>query len=182
MDIVRIIPNCILTIFFLMTCFANAQVFKTQEEALQEAFATADTVLRQTVFLDDTEVEWLQKKSRSQFSSQVISYYVGIKNGTPTDYAFFEDQIVRTKKAIAMVLVTPGGTVKNVEVLAFYEPQDYLPIKRWFELFWGKELSANLWPGKEIHAVTGATLSVRSFTMSTRRALALFEFIRDHSS
>ncbi len=140
-------------------------------------FSSADTVIRKTIFLDDDQIGILQDKSRSQFTSQVIAYYIGLKDGSPVGYAFFEDQIVRTKKTIAMIVLTPEGTVKNVEVLAFYEPEDYLPIERWFALFFGKKLTANLWPGKQIHAVTGATLSVHSFTLCTRRALAVFELI-----
>lgn len=152
-------------------------VFKTQDVALETTFSEADTVVRKTLFLDDEQINTLQDKSRSKFSSQIISYYVGLKDGSPIGYAFFEDQIVRTKKAIVMVVLLPDGTVENVEVLAFYEPEDYLPIERWFELFFGKRLTANLWPGKQIHAVTGATLSVHSFTLCTRRALALYELI-----
>ena len=158
---------------------AEAQVFKTQEAALQEAFAGADTVIRQTVFLDDAEVAALQEKSRSEFTSRVISYYSGFKDGKLLGCAFFEDQVVRTKKTIVMVVVNPDATVNYMEALAFYEPQDYLPILRWFDLFKEKNLSPELWPGRQIHAVTGATLSVRTFTLCVRRALALYEFIKE---
>lgn len=168
----------LLSAFLLVLSGAEAQVFKSQEIALQEAFSGADTVIRQTVFLDDKEVDGLEQKSLSRFNSQVISYYTGLKDEKPLGYAFFEDEIVRTKKTILMVVVNPDGTVKYIEVLAFYEPQDYLPIPKWFDLFMGEILSPGLWPGKQIHAITGATLSVRTFTFCTRRALALFEFIR----
>lgn len=168
----------LLSALLLMFSGTQAQVFKSQETALQEAFSGADTVIRQTVFLDDEEVQALQEKSRSRFTSRVISYYIGLKHGEPLGYAFFEGQIVRTKKTIIMVVVNPDGVVKYVQTLAFYEPQDYLPIPKWFDLFTGKSLSPDLWPGKQIHAVTGATLSVRTFTLCTRRALALFEYIR----
>ena len=78
-----------------------------------------------------------------------------------------------------MVVVNPDGSVEAMKVLAFFEPADYLPVKKWFDLFIGKKLSPDLWPGREIHAVTGATMSVRAFTASTRRALAVFALIAE---
>ncbi|RMD97283.1 MAG: FMN-binding protein [Calditrichaeota bacterium] len=155
----------------------QAQLLKTQSQALKQAFVQADTVLRRTLFLDKNQVERIQKKSRSKVPSRIVSYYVGIKEGRPTGYAFFEKQIVRTKPAIIMVVIAPDTTVQAVEVLAFHEPMDYLPTARWFKQFLHKKLSQNLWPDKEIHAVTGATLSARAFTLMIRRALSYMELI-----
>ncbi|NIV03248.1 MAG: FMN-binding protein [Calditrichae bacterium] len=166
-----------LLLLIVLTTLANGQVFKTQDEALGETFANADTVLRKTLFLENEGLQKLQEMSHSKFTSSIITYYQGIKNDSIVGHAFFEDQIVRTKKAIIMVVVAPDHRVKQVEVLAFFEPQDYLPIEKWFELFEGKTLTEALLPGRQIHAITGATLSVRAFTYAVRRALAIHEFL-----
>lgn len=175
----QLLAICLMAI--LSTATAYTQVFKTQEEALQETFSEADTVLRKTLFLSDEDLQTLQEKSESKFSSPVTTYYQGIKDSSTTVCAFFEDQIVRSKKAVLMIVVTPEHRVKRVEVLAFFEPPDYLPIAKWFELFQDKSLNEDLLPGRQIHAVTGATLSVRAFTYAVRRALAIHEFLgEDH--
>lgn len=153
------------------------QVFKSQEAALQEVFADADTVLRETLFLEDAQVSAIQEKSKTALNSAIIIYYLGLKNGRPLRYVFFEDPVVRSKKAVVMAAVSPAGNVERLEVLAFYEPQDYLPIPRWFALFKDRYLNDQLLPGKGIPAVTGATLSVRAFTGMARRALAIQELI-----
>ncbi|KAA3658259.1 MAG: FMN-binding protein [Calditrichaeota bacterium] len=163
--------------WFSVTAPVLAQVFKTQEQALSETFSVADTVIRKTVFLDKTQRKKLEALSKSKFNSRIISYYRGCKDSTVLGTAFFDAQIVRTKKAILQVVVSPDGRVVKVEVLAFLEPQDYLPIERWFTLFEGRKLTTDLWPGKAVHAVSGATLSVQSFTGVVRRALALHQFI-----
>lgn len=157
-----------------------AEVLKTQEEALQEAFAAADTVIRQTLFLSEREIEQMEESSKSKFNSAIITYYLGIKDADTLGYAFFEDQIVRTKKTIVMILISPHGKVRKVEVLAFMEPMDYLPVQKWFDLFLNQILSNDLWPGRSIHAVTGATLSVRTFTLCVRRALAVYHHLHKH--
>lgn len=160
---------------------AFAQVIKSQEQALKEAFAAADTVLRHTLFLDAEQLEKVQANSRSKFDSRVITYYVGKQNGQVVGYAFFEKEIVRTKETIVMVRVTPDGAIAQVEALAFMEPMDYMPAPRWFGLFDTRRLTPDLWPSKEIHMITGATLSVRAFTMCARRALATYQLIGERS-
>jgi len=151
------------------------QVFKTQQIALRDAFAQCDTVVRKTLFLTEEQVTQIQKLAKSKIDSKLVSYYVGIKNDSTCGYAFFESDIVRTKKATIMVVVNPDGTVRNLEMLAFYEPQDYLPTQNWFKLFTGKFLTDNLWPKRSIDAVSGATLTVRSVTLGLRKILAIYK-------
>ncbi len=176
-----IFPLIGLILFFGSYEPARTQVFITQTEALRLAFIDADTVLRKTLFLSKDQKRSLEKKARALFASRIISYYVGLKAGKVVGYAFFEKQIVRTKPTIMMVVITPEGKVQSVEVLAFYEPRDYLLAPGWFRRFHGKTLSPDLWPGRGVDAITGATLSVRAFSLMVRRALALFELIGDQA-
>ena len=67
----------------------------------------------------------------------------------------------------------PGGEVRSLRVLAFYEPLDYLPTKRWYRQFEAKSADAALRLGRDIHGVVGSTLSSRAATAGVRRALAL---------
>lgn len=170
-----------LTFLILFSCsnHLSAQVFKTQEIALSESFAEADTVIRWTLFLNEGERQLLENLAKSKVNTRVISYYEGYKGGALLATAFFDAQIIRTKKAILQVVISPDGHVKKVDVLAFFEPQDYLPIEKWLALFIGKQRTVDLWPGQSIHAVSGATLTGRAFTEIVRRALAVNQFINE---
>jgi Na+-translocating ferredoxin:NAD+ oxidoreductase RnfG subunit len=167
-------------VFLLLTGTVTglqAQVFKSQEVALKETFAEADTVIRETLFLDETQLQQIEAKAKMPLSSAIITYYVGYRAGKPYRYVFFEDQVVRTKKAVLLVAISASAQIEKVEVLAFYEPLDYLPISRWFNLFTGKTLADAIMPGNDIDGVTGATLSVRAFAGVARRALAVLNYI-----
>lgn len=100
--------------------------------------------------------------------------YRGRSAGKVTGYAFFEATIVRTKPATIMAVVNPDSTVRSVQVLSFYEPLDYLPPPRWLSLFRNRGLGEGLWPERDIHHITGATLTVRAVTLAVRRILAVF--------
>ena len=159
----------------------HAQVFKSQEKALAEAFATADTVRRETLFLDEAQQRTIEAAAKMPLSTGIISYYVGEKNGKPYRYVFFEDEVVRTKKAVLMVAIDADAAIESVSVLALYEPMDYLPVARWFNLFTGKTTADAIQPGRDIDGVTGATLSVRTFSGIARRTLAVFAEIKEQS-
>ncbi len=159
---------------FLLQAGLQAQVFMTREQGLEKVFAGADTVLRKTVFLEKDERKELERMAHSALPSRIVTYYVGMQDGSVMGYAFLQQQQIRTKEGVFLVLVTPEGKVGAVEVLAFREPRDYLPAPAWFGLFLDRVLDDRLWPGRDVHAITGATLTVRAFTLSVRRALALF--------
>ena len=153
----------------------QAQVFKTKDVALREAFAGCDTIVRKVVFLTDDQVMAIEKDARSKVESKVVAYYVGHKGDTTVALAFFETTNVRTKPATFMVLVRPDATIEHVEMMAFYEPFDYLPAERWLRLFQEKVLDDNLWPQRGIHGITGATLTVRAITKGVRKILATYQ-------
>ena len=154
---------------------SNGSVFKTQQQALNETFADCDTVIRKTLFLTDDQVQEIQNRAKVKIESKLVNYYFGVKNDSVLAFAFFETNVVRTKPETFMVILAPDATVKSTEILAFYEPQDYLPTPGWFQLFVGKILNDALWPKRDIHGVTGATLTVRAVTQGVRKILAIYQ-------
>lgn len=165
----------ILPVAILASTNLQAQVFNTKDVALREAFAGCDTVVRKVVFLTEDQVSAIEKEARAKVESKVVTYYVGHKGGTTVALAFFETTNVRTKPATFIVLVRPDATIDHVEILAFYEPFDYLPTERWLRLFQEKVLDDNLWPQRGIHGITGATLTVRAITKGVRKVLATYQ-------
>ncbi len=153
----------------------HAQVFKTQQQALQEAFPDSDSIERKTLFLTDEQVNQIQRLAKTKLESKIVTYYVEGKADSITGYAFFESNIVRTKPETFIVVLDKKARLKFVEVLAFYEPLDYLPTSNWFALFTDKILSDKLWPKRDIHNITGATLSVQAITQGVRKMLAIYE-------
>ena len=59
--------------------------------------------------------------------SAVWTYYVGLASGAVTGYAYFDTHVVRTMPETMMAVLTPEGSVRSAELLAFAEPDDYLP-------------------------------------------------------
>ncbi|MEX1274983.1 MAG: hypothetical protein WEE20_03575 [Bacteroidota bacterium] len=170
----------VLLISFLLLCgsvTASAQVYLTRDEALKQHFPDASTIERKTVFLTDRQVETIQERAKAKVESKVLTYYVGMSGSKPLGYAFLETHIVRTMPETFMVVVKPGGSVAAVEILAFYEPEDYLPPSRWLGLFRDKTIKSDLWLKRGVQNIVGATLSAQAITGGVRKMLAVYETV-----
>ncbi len=161
---------------------AAATVYYSQQEALASAFPDADRVDRRTFVLTRAQVSTVEKLARSPLQSQIVTVYVARKSDRLLGYALIDVHTVRTLPEALLVVLTPGGAVRSVWVLAFHEPTEYQPTKRWFGQFEGWELGPTLRLHRGIDAVTGATLSAQATTHSVRRALALHRVLFETSA
>jgi Na+-translocating ferredoxin:NAD+ oxidoreductase RnfG subunit len=151
---------------------AAAATAVTQERALAEAFPGA-SIERRDAFLTELQSKRLEELAGTPPQSRVVPYYVATKDGKPVGTAFFDTHLVRTLPETLMIVVDPAGAVMKAEVLSFDEPPEYLPKRRWFDLFGKRRLDRDLAAGRGIPAVTGATLTSRAVAEAVRRALAL---------
>jgi len=147
----------------------------SQEEALGLAFSSGTVVERKNLYLSPEQKKQIEKKAKSKLDSNLVSYYIGTSSRGSEGVAFFNSHIVRTMPETLMAVVNPDGSLRFVEILAFYEPEDYLPHKKWFGLFENKKLDNDLWVKRSIRNVTGATLTTQAITEAVRRLLATFE-------
>lgn len=164
----------VLGVSVVATCatVAASGVYKTQKEALAEAFPGG--VERKTVFLTDEQVKEVEQRARAKLDSKVVTYYEGRDaEGRPAGAAFFDTHVVRTTTETVFVWLGPKGRVERVEILAFYEPEDYKVRDGWLATIEDKSLDDDVTVGRDLVRVTGATLSVRALAASVRRALAL---------
>jgi len=161
----------------LLSGAADAKVYYSQQEALELAFPDADRVEKDNHLLDDAQVEAIQGLAKAPIGSRLVSVYTGYRKGEVLGYALIDIHTVRTQPEAFLILVSPEGIVRSLRVLAFYEPEEYLPTDRWLHQFDRKMLTESLALHGEIHGIAGATLSARAVTSGVRRALALYEVL-----
>lgn len=152
----------------------EAKVFFARDEALKLAFPDSERVEARDFLLTDEQQAAIEKLGHTPLESKLVTVYVGWREGTEQAYALFDTHTVRTFPETLLVVVAPDGAVRGVHVLAFHEPQDYLPTGRWFEKFKGMHLDEEMHLGRGVAAVTGSTLSTRAVTSGVRRALAIW--------
>jgi len=164
-------------VFLALVPMAGATVFHTQKEALALAFPDADRIEEQTFVLTPEQAAAIESVARAKLDTRLVSIYSGWREGALLGHAHIDVHTVRTKPEGLMVVLSADGRVTQVRILACYEPLDYLPSQRWYDNLVGKALDDGLRLGRDVDAVSGATLSARAATEGVRRMLAYYEVL-----
>jgi hypothetical protein len=152
---------------------ARAEVFLTREQALAEAFGGAPAEASQ-IYLTEEQVAAIEKQARSRVETRIWTRYSAVREGRLLGHAYFDTHVVRTMPETILVVLGPrGDSVQQVLILAFAEPDDYRPRPRWLATLEGRGLDAELWPGRGVPRISGATLTTQAITDAVRRVLAL---------
>jgi hypothetical protein len=156
----------------------GASVFYSKDEAFALVFPESTAVEPVTAFLTDAQVAAVKQRTGVALESQLFTYYVGRTGDDVLGYAVIETHIVRTLPETFLVVLTPGGTLDRVILLAFYEPPEYMPPQRWLTQFTGRDLEGSGWRlGRDLHGITGATLTARAVPQALRKILILYELV-----
>lgn len=166
-----------LALLLLVAVPLEARVLMSQKKALALAFPAGVDVERRTAYLSAEQRLKAQAASRVKVDASVWTYYVGRSSTGVSGYAYFETHVVRTSPETFMVVVDPDGSARSVELLAFHEPEDYLPHRRWLDQFPGRRLGDDLLLHRAIRNITGASLTSQALTDGVRRVLAVHQVL-----
>jgi hypothetical protein len=152
-----------------------SKVYMNRDEALKLAFPAADRLEKKTIFLTEEQARKIESISKTALDSKLYIVYEGKKGGETLGYAVIDTHLLRTVTETIMVVMKPDGTLRQVEILAFFEPPDYMPPNSWMSLFKGRKLAPSLQVGRGIPNITGATITSNSMASSVRRIMAVFQ-------
>lgn len=156
---------------------AHAVVFYARDEAMSLAFPDADRIEARDLFLTATQRAEIEEAAKSKVESDLLTVYVGHKNGAVMGYAIIDTHVVRTLPETFLIVLGAQGNVTATHVLAFYEPTEYMPGERWLRQFNDKRDPKDLRVGRGIAAITGSTLTSHAVTAAVRRALAIYDVL-----
>lgn len=161
----------LLLLFVSFPCFSK--VFMKRDEALSTAFPGADNIEKTEIFLTEEQVREIESLSQSELDTRLYIVYVGKSGEDVLGYAIIDTHTLRTKTETVMFVVNTDGTLRKAEILAFFEPPEYMPGDNWIALFSGKGALDSLKLGKDIPNITGATITSNSLTQAIRQILAV---------
>jgi Na+-translocating ferredoxin:NAD+ oxidoreductase RnfG subunit len=157
----------------------GGQVYLHEADAPRAIFPESTAAARKALELSDAEIASLSKALGRKV--EVRSYpYLEVRGEKGTiGFIFMLDVIGQSQPIGFAVGVTPDGALQDVQVMVYREPQgDEIHEKRFRKQFMGKRLKDPIALGKDIDAISGATISSRSATYAARKGLALTELLR----
>ena len=161
--------------FLLLPTMLQAKII-SRDEALKLAFPGAE-IRQSMIFLTKDEQDQASKLAGVPIESGLVARYDALKDQKSIGRAYLDTHIVRTKKESLLIVLNEDGKIQRIEIVAFQEPPEYLPSEKWYEQFEGKSLDPELRLNKEIHPVTGATLTAQASTDASRRVLAIDQIL-----
>lgn len=151
---------------------ALAHVYVLPDELLSREFPGA-TVERRPLYLSRAEQERLRQEPGLERIGRFFTFYVAKANGAVVGYGVFDTHRVRTKEETLFVAISPDGRVRRVEVVSFFEPEEYLAPRRWLDLLTGKSGADSFQAGRDLPVITGATLTTGAISRTVKKVLAI---------
>lgn len=129
---------------------------------------------KKNILLSSQQAARITEEAKVKLDTKIFRIFKAIKADKVLGFGILVNNKVRSKNAVVIYFITPQSILKGIEIIAFNEPDEYIPSKEWNSQFQNIETTKMLRSSKEIPTITGATLSARSITDSSRVAFALY--------
>lgn len=160
-----------LSLLFLFTL--QAQILISPIDAMREGFGSDTEVSKKNILLSNAKAKIVQKNAKLKLDTKIYRVFSAKKDNRLLGYGILINRKVRSKNAVVLYMIK-DEILTNMEIIAFNEPLEYIPSKRWKEQFENRPTSKYLQLNREIPTITGATLSARSITDGSRLAFSLY--------
>ena len=151
------------------------QVYLTKKQAFEIAFPGADEIKKERLWLTKEEIRAIEEIYMYKIYETRFTFYTGIKNGKSMGSILIDNIIGKSFPITFMTVLNTDGTVRDVEIMVYREPQGWeVRYKSFRSQFYGKDTSSN---SNEILSISGATLSVRAIKSGVYKAMAAYKIL-----
>ena len=167
----------LLLLFF--TLGLSAQVLISPIEAMHENYGEGAIVTKKNVLLSNDKFTNIQKNAKTKLNTKIYRIFTAKKDGNILGYGVLVNRKVRSKNAVILYFIQ-DSILQGIEIIAFNEPLEYVPTKKWNEQFIDIKTDTMLQLNRDIPSISGATMSARSVTDGSRVAFAFYnELLKD---
>lgn len=166
-------------VFFVLIAasIASAELLISPVESMQLVFSPEAKVEKKNILLTKEKAQAVEKEIKGKLKTKLYQVYKASKEDKLLGYGILVSQNVRSKNCVVMYHISNDSILKSIEIIAFNEPKEYLPSKKWTQVFSGVQTSQQLYLSKDIPIITGATLSARAVSDASRIAFAIYNQI-----
>ena len=151
------------------------QVYLTKKQAFEIAFPGSDEIKKERLWLTKEEIRAIEEIYMYKIYETRFTFYTGIKNGKSMGSMLIDNIIGKSFPITFMTVLNTDGTVRDVEIMVYREPQGWeVRYKSFRSQFYGKDTSSN---SNEILSISGATLSVRAIKSGVYKAMAAYKIL-----
>ncbi|HEX8909187.1 MAG TPA: FMN-binding protein [Anaeromyxobacteraceae bacterium] len=159
------------------------QVFLREVDAPRALFGDGVTSERKTLELSDAELSELSRQVGRRVDARAYPYLEVSEPGrgarSPLGYIFLLDVLGQNLPITFAVGIKADGAVQDVQVMVYREPHGgEIRERRFRAQFSGRRVGQPLVIGKDVDAISGATISSHSAAYAVRKGLGLADILR----
>lgn len=155
---------------------AVAKVYHTVKELLAEQFKSASKVGYERIAVTTDQKTELERRLKRRLPKNDYVVYVALQDGEPEGYAVFDQERGQHELIDFATFFDAQGIVSRTEVMAYRENYGHEIRRESFRRqFIGRSADSGYVVGKDIDAISGATISADSMSRVVHRAAVLLD-------
>lgn len=173
----------------MLAILLSAQLAAADHTYLREAdaahamFPTSTAATRATLELSAAEVASLDKSLGRRVVGKIYPYLDVVAADKHLGVIFLLDVIGQSEPITFAVAISSTGVVQDVRVMVYREPHGAeIEDHRFHKQFVGKSSNDPITLGKDVDAISGATISSRSEAFAVKKSLGLADIMRHRSA
>lgn len=152
----------------------SAKILISPIDAMNQSYGAKSKISEDNILLTNIQAKKIQDESNVKLESNIFKVFKAEQNSKIIGYGILINKKIRSKNGVVLYLISTDSVLKGMEVIAFNEPMEYVPSKKWMSQFENVKTQTQLNLSKDIPTITGATLSAKSFVDGSKIAFALY--------
>jgi len=152
----------------------HAQMAISPVDAMKKNYDSGSKISEVKFSLSQEQIKTIQENSHVKLEPENIKAFKAELGANTIGYGVLINKKIRTKNSVVLYIITNKSILKGIEVIAFNEPMEYLPSKKYNEQFENIKTNEPLILNQNIPTITGATMSAKTFVDGSRVAFALY--------
>ena len=166
-----ILKHLLFLFFFFKLSFA---LIVSPEEVMKQTFKS-DTVIKKSMILTKAQHAKVEQIAKNKLKSKLYRVYISQNGDKTIGIGILLTQTVRSKNTAVLYALDDKGILNSIEIIAFREPKEYLPTKRWMKQFTEQKAEHFSSEDGNIDNISGATLSANAIIRAANLAHAIYK-------
>ncbi len=173
------------TRFFLLFLIATTILFaggiKENAEKEIKTFVGDSVILElHKLVIDPATKKKIEIRAGQRFFKDYLYAWKILKNDSLSGYAVLDNVYGKAMPITFLVIMDLGGKITAARVIKYRESYGGGVAKlSWLEQFIGKDDQSSYEIGRDVDAISGATISVNALTRGIKKITCLFDFIQE---
>ncbi|NOG45979.1 MAG: FMN-binding protein [Calditrichaeota bacterium] len=170
----------IITIIFVLCLQSSAgEIRELTENKIHSLSAEDAKISFQKISLKTILKSKIEKEVRQRFFKDWLYIWKVMENDSVTKYAVLDNVYGKAMPITFLTILDNSGKIKSVRVIKYRESiGGQITNPKWLKQFTGKSVDSDFSPGKDVDAISGATISVNALTKGIQKIVMLFPFIQ----